>query len=360
MSERLADAGFEVARHTSVGDDLDELVDVLREIAERADAALVSGGLGPTSDDRTAAAAADAFDLALGRHVVAYAHTEHFFSSRGREMPAANAKQADLPEGCALLPNPNGTACGFQLDADRCRFYFVPGVPREMRPMVTDDILPDLAERHQSDPPRIATLKVFGLGESDVAQRLEGDGPLEATAGRLTVQYRASFPEVHVRLVLRDGYDDALAALRDEAHRRLGRHVFAVGGARCEKGFADVVVAELVQAKATLAVAEDLTAGGVGALLAEAPDAATVVLGGELHVAFEDSAPGLASDVRQRHGATLGVAVLPGPEPDGFRAAVSTAAGAQERALRFPVGPDRLRRLSAYVALTLVRRALTS
>ena len=358
MSSCLADAGLEVARHTSVGDRDDELIAVLREAAGRADAVLVSGGLGPTSDDRTAAGAARAFGRDVVRHPEAFAHTGRFFASRGREMPESNAKQADLPGGCELLPNPHGTACGFVVDDDGCRLYFMPGVPRELEAMVTDHVLPDLRDRIAAAPLRIATLKVFGLGESDVAQRLEGDEPLVAPSGDLTVQYRATFPEIHVRLVLRDGYDDTLAALRDEAARRIGRHVFAVGGAHCDRSFADVVVAELEAAHATLAVAEDLVAGGVGALLAEASDARHVVLGGELHPGATGAAPALASDVRLRHGATVGVAVLPGPDPDGFRAAVSTAAGGQERAMRFPVEPDRLRRLAAYVALTLVRRVI--
>jgi len=358
MSSRLADAGLEVARHTSVGDRDDELITVLREAAGRSDAVLVSGGLGPTSDDRTAACAARAFGRGIVRHAEAFAHTESFFASRGREMPVSNAKQADLPDGCELLPNPHGTACGFRLDADGCRLYFLPGVPRELEAMVADHVLPDLRDRIAAEPLRIATLKVFGVGESDVAQRLEGDEPLVAPSGDLTVQYRATFPEIHVRLVLRGGYDDTLDRLRHEAARRIGRHVFAVGGARCDRSFADVVVAELEAAHATVAVAEDLVAGGVGALLAESADARHVVLGGELHPEPLGAAPALARDVRLRHGATVGVAVLPGPEPDGFRAAVSTESGGQERAMRFPVEPDHLRRLAAYVALTLVRRAL--
>ena len=358
MSSRLADAGLEVARHTSVRDDVDELVAVLRELAGRADAVLVSGGLGPTSDDRTAACTAEAFGRAIVRHPEALAHTERFFASRGREMAESNAKQADLPDGCELLPNPHGTACGFRVDADGCRLYFMPGVPHELEAMVTRHVLPDLGERIATEPLRIATLKIFGLGESDVAQRLEGDEPLVAPSGDLTVQYRATFPEIHVRLVLRGGYEDTLVGLRDEAARRIGHHVFATGGAHCDRSFADVVVAELEATGATLAVAEDLAAGGVGALLAESSEARHVVLGGELHPEPNSSAPALATDVRRRHDATLGVAVLPGPDPGGFRAAVSTEAGAQERAMRFPVEPDRLRRLAAYVALTLVRRAL--
>jgi competence/damage-inducible protein CinA-like protein len=358
MSSQLADAGLEVARHTSVGDRDHELVEVLRDLAARCDAVLVSGGLGPTSDDRTAACAARAFGLDVVRHPDAYAHTERFFISRGREMSESNAKQADLPSGCELLPNPHGTACGFRVDADGCRLYFMPGVPRELEAMVADHVLPDLCARIATDPPRIATLKIFGLGESDVAQRLEGDEPLVAPSGDLTVQYRATFPEIHVRLVLRGGYDDTLEGLRDEAARRIGRHVFAIGGARCDRSFADVVVTELEGARATVAIAEDLAAGGVGELLAEAADARHVVLGGELHPRSTGSAPALATDVRRRHGATFGIAVLPGPDPDGFRAAVSTEDGGQERAMRFPVEPQRLRRLAAYVALSLVRREL--
>lgn len=362
LSERLADAGLEVARHTSVRDDDDELVAALREAAARADAVLVSGGLGPTSDDRTAACAAAAFGREIRRHPEAVAHLERFFAARGRPMAATNLSQTELPAGCELLANPHGTACGFSLvvtdGARHAELFFMPGVPRELEPMFETAVLPAIRARLVSDPPRIATLKIFGLGESDVAQRLEGEEPLRPARGRLAIQYRATFPEIHVRLVLRDGHPDTLEDLRREASRRLGRHVFAAGDASCQVRFADVVVDELVTAGATLAVAEDLAAGGVAALLAEAAEVRRVVLAGELHPVQEQPAPALAAAVRDRHQATFGVSVLPGREPDSFRAAVATATGAQERTLHFPVGPQRLRQLAGYVALTLVRRTL--
>jgi len=127
LSAKLTDLGFRATEHRSVGDDMDGMVEALRTSAGRADAVLVSGGLGPTGDDLTAAAAAAAFGLEIERSAEALEHTSRFFTERGREMPPTNEKQADLPAGCTILPNPEGTAVGFRLDVGSCRLYFMPG-----------------------------------------------------------------------------------------------------------------------------------------------------------------------------------------------------------------------------------------
>jgi nicotinamide-nucleotide amidase len=174
LSDKLTDLGLRAREHRSVGDDMDDMVEALRTAAARSQAVLVSGGLGPTSDDLTALAAARAFGLKIERSPEALEHTRRFFTERGREMAATNEKQADLPKGCTILPNPEGTAVGFRLDAGPCRLYFMPGVPRELRRMADESVLPDLRRRLTARPPCVASLKLFGLGESEVAQRLEG------------------------------------------------------------------------------------------------------------------------------------------------------------------------------------------
>ncbi len=367
MSGRLGDVGLAVVRHTSVGDDVGELVAVLREIAGRADALLISGGLGPTTDDLTTEAVAAAFGRELVRNPEAVAHLEAFFSGRGRPMSPNNLKQADLPDGATLIANPRGTAVGFRLDAGACRLYSMPGVPREMEGMLDDTVIPDLVGRLPGDAPRIATLKLFGLGESDAGHRLEGLGAACSAGSRLTVQYRASFPEIQVRLVLRGGSDDALAALVEHARARLGHHVYAAGGARCDVTLADVTAAALESAGVTVAVADAYAGGRAAGMLAAAPRGA-IVLGGALlapgrgHLArlLESSsidAVSAAARVADRLGTTLGAAIVPDADDVPVIAVASPGGTPLERRLDFPFDRPRMRVIAAWALLALLRRA---
>jgi nicotinamide-nucleotide amidase len=378
MSAGLADAGLRVARHASVGDEVGEIVAALRDAAGRADAVLVSGGLGPTSDDLTAVAAAAAFGLTVERFDEALQHTRRFFAERGREMAPTNLKQADLPAGSTILPNPEGTAVGFRLDAGACRLYFMPGVPRELRRMVVDRVLPDLVARIAPARPLVAELRLFGSGESDVAQRLEGLDAGMPPGLRLVVQYRASFPEIHVRLVV-DGEDRtaaaaALATLAGETRRRLGRHVFAVGTEGLTVDFPGAVAANLAGSGVTIAAAEVASAGELALRLAASAEgrrcllgslvaADPAVLAGQLGL-DGPSAEAAAAEVRRRFGAAVGIATLgtadgsDGGQPGALVVAAATADRTAVRELSFPIEAGRFRRLAAYAALRLVERTL--
>jgi nicotinamide-nucleotide amidase len=371
-----------------VGDDRSDIVRVLRETATRADAVVVTGGLGPTSDDLTAAAAAEAFGRDVVRVAEALEHVQRFFASRGREMSPNNAKQADLPDGSTILPNPLGTAVGFRLDAARCRLYFLPGVPQELEGMVAGSVLPDLEERISSRPVLLATLKVFGRGESDVAQALDGLERALPDGCRLVIQYRATFPEIHVRLVLAGAAADesTVERLLADARERIGRHVFAAAVGDVETGLPDAVAADLGAAGATVALAEGCSAGEASALLAAAVGGPAVLAGSvvvtdrtraasiltrqELLSCDWPSAAAaeiLAAGVRSAYGATWGAATL-GVAGDGaprgdarpgqLWVGVAGADGTRHRALRFPVEGARFRRLAAYVALGMVARAM--
>ncbi len=367
MSTRLADAGLAVGRHTSVGDDLGEMVSVLREIAGRADAVLISGGLGPTTDDLTTEAVARAFDRRLVRHPVAVAHIEAFFARRDRPMTPNNLKQADLPESAVLIPNPRGTAVGFHLDAGRCRLYSMPGVPREMEGMLDDTVLPDLLTRLPGDPPRVATLKLFGIGESDAGHRLDGLGGDLPSGARLVVQYRATFPEIHIRLVLRGGTQDTLAALVDNVRTRIGHHVFAVGGARCETTLAEIVAAALAETGATVAIADAFAGGRAAGMLAAArPEtvAGAMVAGDAgrltrmLDLDREPAPVTVAARAAERLAASHGAAVLQGPDGAPGIAVIGPRGAALTRDLVFPFDTPRMRTLSAWACLELLRRLL--
>jgi nicotinamide-nucleotide amidase len=391
LSERLLAEGLPVARHMSVGDDRHEIVAALREATSRRHAVLVSGGLGPTSDDITAECAAEAFDVSLVRSPEALRHVREFFASRGREMSPNNEKQADLPDGAVILPNPRGTAVGFRLSSDGCHLYFMPGVPRELVEMFDDSVLPHLRTFLAGVPRHVSQLKVFGLGESDVARHLEGLADDLPANVRLTVQYRASFPEIHVRLVLESAEqrraEELLGGLTAEARRRLEKVVFATGGDRVETSFPEQVVAELRSAKLTLAAADGGTGGVLGQLVTAASNSADVLLGcilapcprtlGRLVGVATESidlhgdevarvAEETAAAVRDRFGADLGLSVLGSPESgpellDGrLTVAVDTGDERRVRQYTFPLEQDRFRLLAAYVALGRVRRALRS
>jgi len=196
LSRRLRDLGCDVRRHTAVGDRLDDLVHVMGEIANRAEVCIGSGGLGPTSDDLTAAAVAEAFDMPLQFDAVAWQQIETFFAQRQRPLPAINRKQAWLPRGAQRLDNTCGTAPGFALQTGTCRWFFLPGVPFEMRAMFESAVVPLLRRHYTLVPQRTVVLHTFGLGESAIAEALQ---TLPLPPG-VRLGYRARHSEVQVKL----------------------------------------------------------------------------------------------------------------------------------------------------------------
>jgi len=376
LSAKLVDLGFCPTEHRSVGDDMDTMVEALQTAAGRAEAVLVSGGLGPTGDDLTAVAADAAFGMEIERFPAALEHTRRFFTERGREMPATNEKQADLPAGCTILPNHEGTAVGFRVDAGSCRLYFMPGVPRELRRMAEESVLPDLKQRLPASPPAVATLKLFGKGESEVAQLLEDLEDRVPKGMNLVVQYRATFPEIHVRLVITgdDGSmaDELVKELADDARHRLGRHVFAVGGARLDVDFPTHVAQLLDKAGMTLAAAEVASAGAVARMLGTSEDGRRCLRGSlvaaDLEVLNDQmrltdvSAEAAAETVRRQFHASIGIATFGTADgvgdlrPGTLTVAAAGPAGAQVRELYFPIDHERFQRLAAYAALRMATR----
>ncbi|MCU0564249.1 MAG: competence/damage-inducible protein A, partial [Desulfobacterales bacterium] len=176
IAGELEQAGVAVARLSGVGDDLERLAAVLVEIGGRADIAVVTGGLGPTVDDLSSEAAAKAAGVELKLDPSAMASIEDFFRRRNRPMNPSIRKQAVLPSGADVLFNPVGTAPGFSLVIGRCRFFFLPGVPFEMRRMLADQVLPRVAALPGAprEHRRVRTLSCYGLTESLTGERLAG------------------------------------------------------------------------------------------------------------------------------------------------------------------------------------------
>ncbi|OBR42680.1 competence/damage-inducible protein A [Aeromonas dhakensis] len=213
LSALLLEQGWQVRRRVTVGDNLKDLKVVLQESAARAEVVLVCGGLGPTADDLTAQAAAEAFDQPLTLFPDWLATIEARYASRGRPMPASNAKQAWLPQ-CEILDNPVGTACGFLVQAGPSRLFFTPGVPFEFKQMVREQILPRLkALAGAESDTELRRFYTFGVSESALSDMLDA-APWPAG---IELGYRSSMPLIELKLI---GHG-ASAADMDAAEARL-------------------------------------------------------------------------------------------------------------------------------------------
>lgn len=182
LSQKLSDLGVRVRFHTTIGDELSDNVDAFRIAAKRANIVIATGGLGPTADDLTRESISEAFGLPLELRVEALSHIESLFALRKRAMPERNRVQAMFPETSRIVPNPHGTAPGIDVEAPRhlidanhcCRVFALPGVPAEMFEMLDASVIPRLIQELGAGATRwrYRSLKVFGIGESDVEQRL--------------------------------------------------------------------------------------------------------------------------------------------------------------------------------------------
>jgi nicotinamide-nucleotide amidase len=227
---------------------------------------VVTGGLGPTSDDLTAEAAAKAGGVTLDLNPSALQSVENYFKARQRAMNAASRKQSLLPAGAECLRNPIGTAPGFRLQIGRCLFFFLPGVPGEMRRMLSDIVLPQLIELmgDQRRFYRLRTLSTFGLTESQTFERLAG---LEEAFPQMSLGLRVRFPEIQVKLYANGTSDQQLNDDLEAAVRwvieKMGNKVFSQQGDPMEK-----TVGHLLREKrATLALAESCTGGLIANML---------------------------------------------------------------------------------------------
>jgi len=388
IAQTLEGCGVEVTRLNGVGDNLHRLSALLKEVGGRADVCVLTGGLGPTVDDLSAEAAAEAAGVRLRLDQPALDSIEAFFRTRNRPMNPSIRKQAMLPEGADVLFNPVGTAPGFGLKVGRCLFFFLPGVPFEMKRMLAFQVVPRILALMggRREHRLIKTLSCFGLTESLTGERLVGLG-VEFPGVQLGL--RAKFPEIQVKLYA-SGADEAGISQQIEkaagwARRRLKDIVFSDSGEPMEAAVGGL----LRQRKATLAVAESCTGGLISHLLTEvagssdyflfsavtyANQAKTAVLGvsadtlsrcGAVH---EDTAREMAAGVRRVSGATHGIATtgIAGPTGGSAEKPVGTVCiglACEERTLgfRFYYTYDRRsmnKQMFAMKALDILRREL--
>ncbi|MCX7097680.1 MAG: molybdopterin-binding protein [Methylococcales bacterium] len=259
LSQQAVAYGFTVTRHTAVGDKLEDLIGLLQEISLRADCCICTGGLGPTSDDLTAVAVADAFKVPLVFDEIAFAQISRFFELRNRPMPASNHKQALLPQGALRLDNEWGTAPGFALQHGRCWFAFLPGVPMEMKHLFQECVLPTLTSRFVLQPGILVTVKTLGLGESVIQQRLKAiEIPTAVQLG-----FRATADDVQTKLLFPSAYPKAaMESLVAMLAAQLGDYVFAIDGlGEITGGLAFEVDKLMAQEGKTLALIETASHG---------------------------------------------------------------------------------------------------
>lgn len=263
LSQQLISLGFQVSRHTAVGDKIVDLITLLKEIASRADCCICTGGLGPTSDDLTAEAVAKAFDLPLQFDEIALRQISRYFENRQLVMPEVNRKQAMLPQSATRIDNEWGTAPGFCLQYQNCWFVFLPGVPFEMQNLFSEKVKSDLESRFSLQPEKLVIIKTWGTGESALQAHVDH---IEIPAD-VTVSYRAGIDENQTKLLFPADYPpDALSKLVQQLVTEIGDAVFAIDGLDKPAGDLISVIAELMNEKShTLAVLETASQGLIAA-----------------------------------------------------------------------------------------------
>jgi nicotinamide-nucleotide amidase len=379
MTQKLEDFGLSVSSGTIVGDDRTELLAAFRLAGERADAVIVNGGLGPTVDDLSQEIAARAAGVELVLDEGWLARMEEFFRRRNRVMSPNNRKQAMLPRGAEILDNPVGTACGFAMDIGRARFFFTPGVPRELYRMLEGQIVPRLLARGGA-PPGVIHLKRFhtyGLGESHVDQLLSGVEDL-VEGGGVKLGFRTHYPQIETKLTVRgaDPNDVArkLAPVAAEVRRRLGNFILGEDDDTLE----GVVLQALAARGGSLALVETFTAGQIAARLAHLPGAEEVFRRGlvardpaEIAAALgldgaEETGEQIARAMRRETGASHALAVLiavdDGPDRIDFGGSIHLAIAdgdrVETRRSRIYGGRDWVRLGAVELGLDCLRRYL--
>jgi len=333
LAERLAGLGIASYYRDTVGDNNERLDGTLRLAASRTDVIVCTGGLGPTADDITSAAIARVFDAPLEMNEEGKRHIESFFTRFARPLADKQYKQAMLPRGSTIVPNPVGTAPGFILDKGGKTVIALPGPPHEMQPMWRDTVEPYL-RRLSGEVIFSRTLRFCGIGEAaletDLQDLMENSNP--------TVAPYAKLAEVHIRLTAKAGSEEealqVIGPVEEEIRRRAGRYLYGVDDETLE-----VVIGNLLRAQGqTLAVAESCTGGLLGGRITNVPGSSDYFLGGvisysnnlkeslldvsaamltEHGAVSEETAHAMAEGIVHATGASLGLAITGVAGPGG-------------------------------------------
>ena len=353
LADFFFNQGLPLTRRNTVGDDLDALVAILRERSEQADVLIVNGGLGPTSDDLSALAAATAKGEGLILHPEWLETMTRFFAERGRPMAESNRKQAEIPASAEMINNPVGTACGFAIQLNRCLMFFTPGVPSEFKVMVEQEILPRLRQRFTlPDPPVCLRLTTFGRSESELAQSLN---PLTLPPG-VVMGYRSSMPIIELKLTGPANQRDAMLALWPEVRKVAGDSLIFEG----TEGLPAQIARCLQERQLSLTLSEQFTGGLLALQLSRA---GAPLLASEVVPAQEETlaqAARWAAERRINHFAGLALAVS-GQENDHLNVALATPDGTFALRVKFSATRHSLavrQEVCAMMALNMLRRWL--
>jgi nicotinamide-nucleotide amidase len=391
LARELAAAGIGIKRRATVGDVATDIAAAVLEAIERTGAVITTGGLGPTSDDLTKPSIASLFGrgMRLDEEHVAWME-QRWLQRFQRRMPESNRAQAMLPEGAKKLVNNHGSAPGIWLEDERGRWVaMLPGVPREMKGMLADTLLPILRERASAGgAPTVVksrTLRTTGVAESLLADNID---PIRESLGPIALAYLPGADGVDLRLTIRDVssseaetvLDRAAATIRD----RLGRSIYAEG----DSDMAAIVLERCRALGLTIAVAESCTGGLLGARLTSIPGSSDVMLGGVIAYAnavkrdllgvqqatleqrgavSEEVVREMAEGARARVSATVGIGITGVAGPGGGTPdkpvgtvwiALALPDGTRAVQLRLIGDRDEIRRRATQSALELLRRAL--
>jgi nicotinamide-nucleotide amidase len=376
IAAMLAGIGIIPHHHTEVGDRPRDIAQALKLAVERSRLIVITGGLGPTTDDITRPVVAETLGLPLVRDENIIHAIEERFHTGGSAMPASNLVQADVPLGGKALPNPLGTAPGLYIPHKQSHIFLLPGVPAEMLAIMRETILPMLAKLFPGlEPLYVRKLRIVGLPESRLADIL-ADAPWSPGLG---VAYLPQENEIYL---LFKGEKSAADQAADYAYQKLGAYIYAEGGI----GMPELVGQLLWERKLSLATAESCTGGLVGKLLTDVPGSSGFYLGGavvysnhakevlagvnpaliaELGAVSTPVAKALAEGIRSQLGAdlALGITGIAGPsggsaeKPVGLvYAALASANETIVRKWQFGGGRKHIRSRAANWALDLVRR----
>lgn len=383
LTGELNQLGIRVIHKAVVGDSPGEMRSSFSHALSRAELIVSSGGLGPTDDDRTRDTVAELLGRKLLRDEDILRGIQERFRRFGRAMPEINVRQAMIPEGATVLPNPRGTAPGLWLESQGHIVVLLPGVPLELRALFEKEVRPRLAKLNHRERLYVRELRVTGLTESEVEQRVS---PLYALYPDTDTTILSS--PLGIQLHPRMWSSDPAKAekLLDEMTSRmalaLGENLFSTKGESLE----EVVSRVLTENRATIAVAESCTGGMVAERLTNVPGSSSYFLGGVVCYSNElktslvgvpkelieakgavspEVALALADGIRKRSGATIGVGTtgIAGPgggtpeKPVGLvHIGLADERGAKEKAFRFPGDRDRIRQYATQTALDMVRR----
>ncbi|HJZ87816.1 MAG TPA: competence/damage-inducible protein A [Polyangia bacterium] len=383
LAERLSELGFRVTWMTSCTDDAADIRRALEAARQRARLILVSGGLGPTEDDRTVDVIAELAGVEPQVEPRALAFMQERFGRMGFQLTPNNLRQVRVPAGAEVLPNRAGLAPGFRVRMGEADLYAMPGVPRELKRIFADEIEPRLRALTPAGATRVRTFHIYGMGESHIDHRLAG---LVSGQPGVSIHYRVLFPENRVKLVVRDrdpaAAETRLGALETEARARLGRHIYGVDG----ETFPAAVGRILRGQGATLALAESCTGGLVGHLVTSVAGSSDYFLCGVVSYSnqakqkllgvrpetlaaqgavSEACAREMAEGVRALAGATVGVAIsgIAGPgggtpeKPVGtIHVAIAGPLGTRHRQLLYQGDREQVKQVAAHAALAMIYR----